>query len=91
MTRCNIDHVAVDQQTIIADHHRHDHEHQRRPKDHDSLIIRTCPSCGHQIKCTQAQVINSNQFPPLVFIFTPRKVYINIDYVQYYIKFACIR
>ncbi|XP_015881279.1 NAC domain-containing protein 73 [Ziziphus jujuba] len=42
MTRCN-DHGA-DDQTIIANQGRRDHN-----------LIRTCPSCGHQIKCTQNQ------------------------------------
>lgn len=44
MTRCNIDDrgVLLDQ-TIINNAQEH--------KDHHNPITRTCPSCGHQIKC----------------------------------------
>ncbi|XP_030481418.1 NAC domain-containing protein 73 [Cannabis sativa] len=55
MTRCNVEErggVLLDQTIINAsDHHHHmDDDDDEGRKDHN-LIIRTCPSCGHQIKC----------------------------------------
>ncbi|XP_062105924.1 NAC domain-containing protein 73-like [Humulus lupulus] len=55
MTRCNVEERSgvLDQTIINAPDHPHPHhhiDHEGRKDDHN-LIIRTCPSCGHQIKC----------------------------------------
>lgn len=52
MTRCNVEERGVlDQTTINAD----------QIEGHkDYSLTRTCPSCGHQIKCQDQVFLNYN-------------------------------
>ena len=80
MTKCNVEERGVLHQTIV------NANHIEGPHKDLNLITRTCPSCGHQIKC-QDQVflylLFTDEFHDQ-FLWYTQSIYLSI-YLYIYI------